>query len=128
MWISSVFRRDGDGVEVDHAASAGHRNDEILYHGRAMSAAPFDTLKYAEALKAAGVPDVQAKAQAEALADALREGGRELVTKADLKVAIAELKAEIQAMLNRQLLTLTGIIIGSMVAMTGIFAAIVKLL
>jgi hypothetical protein len=93
-----------------------------------MSAAPFDTLKYAEALKAAGVPDVQAKAQAEALADALREGGRELVTKADLKVAIAELKAEIQAMLNRQLLTLTGIIIGSMVAMTGIFAAIVKLL
>ena len=25
MWISSVFRRDGDGVEVDHAASAGHR-------------------------------------------------------------------------------------------------------
>jgi CHASE3 domain sensor protein len=93
-----------------------------------MSAAPFDTLKYAEALKAAGVPDVQAKAQAEALADALREGGRELITKADLKVAIAELKAEIQAMLNRQLLTLTGIIIGSMVAMTGIFAAIVKLL
>ena len=82
------------------------------------------TLKYAEALKAAGVPDVQAKAQAEALADALREGGRELVTKADLKVAITELKAEIQAMLNRQLLTLTGIIIGSMVAMTGIFAAI----
>jgi hypoxanthine-guanine phosphoribosyltransferase len=74
------------------------------------------------------VPDVQAKAQAEALANALREGGRELVTKSDLKVAIAELKAEIQAMLNRQLLTLTGIIIGSMVAMTGIFAAIVKLL
>ena len=111
-----------------------------------MSAVPFDTLKYAEALKAVGVADAQAKGQADALADALRQGGRELVTKADLvaeiaelkagiaelraelKTDIAELKAEIQAMINRLLLTLISIIIGSMVAMTGIFAAIVKLL
>ena len=52
-----------------------------------MSAVPFDTLKYAEALKAVGVADAQAKGQADALADALRQGGRELVTKADLSVA-----------------------------------------
>jgi predicted TIM-barrel enzyme len=97
--------------------------------------ATFDTLKYAEALKTSGVPDVQAKAEAEALADALCQAGQDLSTKADiaelraeLKTDIAELKAEIQAMINRLLLSLTGIIIGSMVAMTGIFAAIVKLL
>ena len=58
-----------------------------------MSTVTFDTLKYAEALKSAGVPDVQAKAQAEALADALRQGGQDLATKAD----IAELKAELKA-------------------------------
>ena len=58
-----------------------------------MSRVTFDTLKYAEALKSAGVPDAQAKAQAEALADALRQGGQDLATKAD----IAELKAELKA-------------------------------
>jgi hypothetical protein len=47
-----------------------------------MSAVSFDTLKYAEALKAAGVPDAQAKGQAEALAEALRQGGREFATTA----------------------------------------------
>lgn len=62
-----------------------------------MSAVPFDTLKYAEALKTAGVPEAQAKAQAEALADVLRQGGQNLVTKADLKAELAELKAELKA-------------------------------
>jgi len=47
-----------------------------------------------------------------------------LCTKADLKAEIAELKAEIQAMLNRQLQTMLGV----MVALTAIYAAIVKLL
>ena len=56
-----------------------------------MTTVTFDTLKYAEALKTAGVPDAQAKAQAEALADALRQGGQDLATKAD----VAELKADI---------------------------------
>ena len=85
-----------------------------------MSAVPFDTLKYAEALKTAGVPEVQAKAQAEALADVLRQGGQNLVTKADLKAELAELKGEIQAMLNRHLLS----IIGAMVGLTAIFSAV----
>jgi len=60
-----------------------------------MTAVTFDTLKYAESLKAAGVPDAQAKAQAEALAEALRQGGQGLVTKADLKAELAELKADV---------------------------------
>lgn len=96
-----------------------------------MSAVPFDSLKYAKRLKEAGFTESQAEAQAEALADALRQGGRDLATKADiaaLRLDLAELKAEIQAMINRLLLSLIGIIVGSMVAMTGIFAAIVKLL
>ena len=53
-----------------------------------MTAVTFDALKYAEALKAAGVPEAQAEAQAAALADALREGGHDLATTAD----IAELR------------------------------------
>lgn len=63
-----------------------------------MTAVTFDTLKYAEALKASGVPDAQAKAQAAALADALREGGQDLATKADiaeLRREMAEMKADI---------------------------------
>lgn len=47
-------------------------------------------------------------------------------TKDFLRSEINGLKAEIQAMINRLLLSLIGIIVGSMVAMTGIFAAIVK--
>jgi hypothetical protein len=47
------------------------------------------------------------------------EAKEQLATKADL----AEFKAEIQAMLNRQL----QVMMGMMVALTGIFAAIVKL-
>lgn len=89
-----------------------------------MSAVPFDTLKYAEALKAAGVPDAQAKAQAQALAEALRQGGQGLATMSalaalglDLRREIAELKAD-----------LIKWNVGALIAMTGIFAAIVKLL
>jgi hypothetical protein len=70
-----------------------------------------------EALIAAGAPDDIAK---RAAANVLSHDQRtDLATKADL----AELKAEIQAMLNRQLQVMAGL----MVAMTGIFAAIVKL-
>ena len=85
-----------------------------------MSAVPFDTLKYAEALKTAGVPDAQARAQAEALAEALRQGGQGLATKADiesLRREMAELKAD-----------LIKWNVGAIIAMTGLFTAIVKLL
>lgn len=51
----------------------------------------FNTLAYAEKLKASGVPDEQAKAQATALNDVLSESsGNVLATKLD----IAELKAD----------------------------------
>ena len=70
-----------------------------------------------DALKKAGVDDETARAVAKAVLGI--EAKEQLATKADL----AELKAEIQAMLNRQL----QVMMGMMVALTGIFAAIVKL-
>jgi hypothetical protein len=87
-----------------------------------MSAVPFDTLRYVHVLKAAGVPEAQAEAQAEALADVLRQGGQGLATTAalhalglDIKREMAELKAD-----------LIKWNVGAIIAMTGLFTAIVK--
>jgi hypothetical protein len=54
-----------------------------------------DTLKYTKALKAAGVPAAQPKAQAEALRDTLVP---ELATKQDLKDTEAALRGDLTAM------------------------------
>ena len=59
-----------------------------------MTVASFDTLKYANTLKAAGVPDKQAEAQAAVLADALAVNLEDLVTKDELKQAIDLLRAD----------------------------------
>ena len=60
----------------------------------------FDTLGYVEKLKAAGVPETQAKAGAEALAAALGEStSGVLATKEDiasLKVEVADVKSELK--------------------------------
>jgi hypothetical protein len=62
-----------------------------------MTAITFDTLKFVERLKAAGVPDAQAKAEVEALSEALPEvhretiAIRELATKSDLESLKADL-------------------------------------
>jgi hypothetical protein len=61
----------------------------------------FDTLKFANELKAAGVPDRQAEAEAVALANVLAETVRtsDLATKADtknLEIKIAETRTEIE--------------------------------
>lgn len=58
-----------------------------------MATVTFDTLKFTERLRAAGVTEQQAKAIAEALQDA--QGEANLVTKADLQVALAELKTDV---------------------------------
>ena len=63
--------------------------------GRApVTVASFDTLKYANTLKAAGVPDKQAEAQAAVLADALAVNFKDLVTKDELKQAVDLLRAD----------------------------------
>lgn len=60
----------------------------------------FDTLRYVEKLKSAGVSDAQAKAEAEALATALGESASGLLaTKDDIthvKLEMADIKSEIK--------------------------------
>lgn len=86
-----------------------------------MTAVTFDTLKFVERLKDSGIPEAQAKAISEAFREA--QGEADLSTRADLREVAAELKqalAELKADLHKTILY-------AMVAMTGIFAAIVKL-
>jgi len=53
----------------------------------------FDTLKYADRLKQAGVPPALAEAQSHALAETLEQG---LVSKADLKQTELALKSDLK--------------------------------
>ena len=83
----------------------------------------FDTLAYAQTLKAAGVPRFREGRlkQAEAHAEAARTVRAGLATKADLRELKAELKAEIEHGVNRTLtamLIVTGVIIAALVAAT----------
>ena len=65
-----------------------------------MAVATFDTLKFANTLKSAGVPPAQAEAQASAFAEVIQINLKEVVTKDDLKreidSAVKELKQEIK--------------------------------
>jgi len=74
----------------------------------------FDTLAYANKLKAAGVPDKQAEVQAEAIAEVI---GDKLATKQDLELKISELKNEIIKW-----------VLGISVAQTAIIISCVKLI
>lgn len=59
-----------------------------------MATATFDTLKFANTLKAAGMSAPLAEAQATAFGEALQVNLRDLVTKDDLKAAVDGLRAE----------------------------------
>ncbi|MFZ4537610.1 hypothetical protein [Propionivibrio sp.] len=64
-----------------------------------MSTITFDTLRFAERLKAAGVPEAQAKAEAEALRDVLSEAlDTTLATRTDIFAVKSELKVDIAAL------------------------------
>ena len=58
-----------------------------------MTVTAFDTLAYARKLKAAGIPEVQAEAQATALVEVLKESVSELATRADLSAIKADVNA-----------------------------------
>ncbi len=58
-----------------------------------MATVTFDTLKFVERLKGAGIPEEQAKALAEAFKEA--QGEAELVTKKDLQIELAPLKSDL---------------------------------
>ena len=71
-----------------------------------MTTTTFDTLGYFEKLKAAGVPEPQAKAITEAQGEAMKDfvASRELATKADLM----EIRVEMQAMKNELIKWMMG--------------------
>lgn len=60
----------------------------------------FDTLRYVEKLKSAGIPEAQAKAEAEALATALGESASGLLATKDditgIKIEMADIKSELK--------------------------------
>lgn len=62
-----------------------------------MAVATFDTLKFANTLKAAGVPPQQAEAQAVAFAEVIQLNFKELVTKDDLNRATDDLRKDLKA-------------------------------
>ncbi len=66
-----------------------------------MAAITFDTLKFANKLKSAGVPDKQAEAEAEALSEALEVNLKELVTKEYLSREIRDIEQRIDTRFER---------------------------
>lgn len=90
-----------------------------------MSTITFDTLKFADTLKAAGVPDKQAEAEARALADAFSSNASELATKGDVKDLRSEMelmRKDMQAMEMRLTIKLGAII----AAAVGILIAVLR--
>ena len=79
-----------------------------------MASITFDTLKFANKLKSAGVPDKQAEAEAEALSEVLEVNFKELVTKEYLDTKFQQALAPIRtdlAVLKRMIgLMLAGVI------------------
>jgi len=82
-----------------------------------MGSITFDTLKFVERLKAAGIPDEQAKAEAEALQEALGVASYDLVTKDYLDARLEAAKSD-----------LIKWIAGLLIAQGAVIATLVKLL
>jgi hypothetical protein len=102
---------------------------------RRMTAITFDTLKFANRLKQAGVPSAYAEAEAEALADILEANLGELATKADILDTKKELSSNMQHLEQRmsaqfiQLEQRMTIKLGTLMVMAvSIVATLVKLL
>ncbi len=72
-----------------------------------MVSVTFDTLGYFEKLKAAGVPDAQAKVQVEAMQDVVRQydesSRKELATKGDIQNVRLEMKSMEMRLLKWQI-------------------------
>lgn len=68
-----------------------------------MASATFDTLKFANALKAVGVPDKQAEAEASVLSEVFSINFREVATKEDLKRVVADIDGKLRELEQRLL-------------------------
>ncbi|MBF0620954.1 MAG: DUF1640 domain-containing protein [Magnetococcales bacterium] len=89
-----------------------------------MTAITFDTLKYVEALKAAGITEEQAKAQAEALKEVQASQLQELATKADVEGVKLELRHEMTTLKVEIIKWMIGLLMGQ----TALLIAAVKIL
>ena len=68
---------------------------QILREKNIMATITFDTLKFANKLKSAGVLPEQAQAEAEALSEVFEINLKELSTQQDMKLLVASLKCDI---------------------------------
>ena len=89
-----------------------------------MATITFDTLKFANTLKEAGVPSAQAEAEATALSEVLEVNLKDLVTKQDLKYEAELLRRDMHDMEQRLIIKLGA----PMAFSISIVAALVKLL
>jgi hypothetical protein len=94
-----------------------------------MATITFDTLKFAETLKAHGVPDEQAKGIAEAFRDAAGSG--DFATKRDIETVrqdVRELEMRLDARISDIKFDMVKWMAGMLLAQAGLVAALVKLL
>ena len=96
-----------------------------------MTSTTFDTLGYFEKLKAAGVPEAQAKVQVETMQDVVRSydetSRKDLATKGDIqdvRMEIQAVRVEMQAMENRVLRWM----VGGFITQTALLVAILAFL
>jgi len=87
-----------------------------------MSPLIFDTLKFANRLKTAGVPAIQAEAEAETLSEVLETNLGELVTKSDLRETESALRQEMTNMKFELLKWMIGLAI----AQAGLLIGLLK--
>ena len=87
-----------------------------------MSTLTFDTLKFANRLKTAGVPAIQAEAEADALAEVFEANLSELATKADLR----ELELRFDSKLAHLKFELLKWIMGIAIAQAGLIIGLLK--
>jgi hypothetical protein len=78
----------------------------------------FDTLKFADALKAAGVPAAQAEAQARAIAEAFVSS--DVATKADLRELRAATKADLLEVKGDMIKWVIGLALAQVALIVGI--------
>lgn len=76
-----------------------------------MATLTFDTLKFANKLKAAGLPPDQAEAQAEALAEVIEVNIQDLVTRDDLAAQLKDLEQRLIIKLGGMMVVSVGIIV-----------------
>jgi hypothetical protein len=91
-----------------------------------MTAIPFDTLKYADRLEAAGVPRAQARIQAEALSEVFDLS--ELVTRDYLDLRLEAVKAATTIIVETAKADTIKWVAGLLIAQAALIAALVKLL